>query len=86
MLITGNVVGNERWNRCCCRTTPDYIHAPASLQVMEIGKAVYCQKPLIHHVSDAYAMIDMAKAKGLVTQMGIQVHSFYDYGLATQLI
>jgi len=54
--------------------------------VMDIGKAVYCQKLLTHHVSEARAMNDMAKAKGLVTQMGIQVHSFYDYKLATQLI
>ena len=30
--------------------------------------------------------IKMAKAKKLVTQMGIQVHSFYDYKLATLLI
>jgi hypothetical protein len=31
-------------------------------------------------------MNKMSKEKGLVTQMGIQVHSFYDYKLATLLI
>lgn len=31
-------------------------------------------------------MDKMASEKGLVTQMGIQVHSFYDYKLATLLI
>ncbi|MFT4533837.1 MAG: putative dehydrogenase [Saprospiraceae bacterium] len=67
-------------------STPDHTHAPASLKAMELGKAVYCQKPLTHHISEARAMNDMAKAKSLVTQMGIQVHSFYDYKLATQLI
>ena len=67
-------------------STPDHTHAPASLEAMKLGKAVYCQKPLTHHVSEARAMNEMAKSKNLVTQMGIQVHSFYDYKLATQLI
>ena len=67
-------------------STPDHTHAPASLKAMEMGKAVYCQKPLTHHVSEARAMRKMAKDKRLITQMGIQVHSFYDYKLATMLI
>ena len=67
-------------------STPDHSHAPASLKAMEMGKPVYCQKPLTHHVSEARAMRKMAADKNLVTQMGIQVHSFYDYKLATLLI
>jgi predicted dehydrogenase len=67
-------------------STPDHNHAPASLQAMEMGKAVYCQKPLTHHVTEARAMRKMAAEKKLITQMGIQVHSFYDYKLATLLI
>ena len=67
-------------------STPDHTHAPASMMAMEMGKAVYCQKPLTHHVSESRAMDKLAREKGLVTQMGIQVHSFYDYKLATLLI
>lgn len=67
-------------------STPDHTHAPASMKAMEMGKPVYCQKPLTHHVTEARAMRKMAKDKNLVTQMGIQVHSFYDYKLATLLI
>jgi len=67
-------------------STPDHTHAPASLMAMEMDKAVYCQKPLTHHVTEARAMRKMAKEKKLVTQMGIQVHSFYDYKLGTMLI
>ncbi len=66
--------------------TPDHHHEPASMMAMERNKAVYCQKPLTHHVSEARAMKKMAEEKKLVTQMGIQVHSFYDYKLATLLI
>ncbi len=67
-------------------STPDHTHAPASMMAMEMDKPVYCQKPLTHHVTEARAMKKMASDKGLVTQMGIQVHSFYDYKLATLLI
>lgn len=67
-------------------STPDHTHAPASMLAMQMNKAVYCQKPLSHYVSESRAMNNLAAEKGLVTQMGIQVHSFYDYKLATLLI
>ena len=67
-------------------STPDHTHAPASLMAMELDKPVYCQKPLTHYVSEARAMRQLAEKKNLITQMGIQVHSFYDYKLATLLI
>ena len=67
-------------------STPDHTHAPASLLAMEKNKAVYCQKPLTHYVSESREMRKVANEKNLVTQMGIQVHSFYDYKLATFLI
>ena len=67
-------------------STPDHTHAPASMQAMKMDKAVYCQKPLTHHVSEARAMHKIAEEKKLITQMGIQVHSFYDYKLGTFLI
>jgi len=67
-------------------STPDHTHAPASLMAMNMGKNVYCQKPLTHYVAESREMKKVAEAKKLVTQMGIQVHSFYDYKLATLLI
>ena len=67
-------------------STPDHTHAPASMMAMQMDKPVYCQKPLTHHVSEARAMKKLAAEKDLITQMGIQVHSFYDYKLATLMI
>jgi predicted dehydrogenase len=67
-------------------STPDHTHAPASIMAMKLDKPVYCQKPLTHHVTEARKMKALAKKSNLVTQMGIQVHSFYDYKLATLLI
>ena len=67
-------------------STPDHTHAPASLMAMDYHKSVYCQKPLTHYVAESREMRQKAKEKSVVTQMGIQVHSFYDYKLATLLI
>ena len=46
---------------------------------MKMNKPVYCQKPLTHLVSEAREMKKLSEQKNLITQMGIQVHSFYDY-------
>lgn len=67
-------------------STSDHAHAPVSLMAMELDKHVYCQKPLTRYISESRQMDAVATQKKLVTQMGIQVHSFYDYKLATILI
>lgn len=67
-------------------STPDHTHAPASIRAMEMGKPVYCQKPLTHHVSEARAMRKLAGENSLITQMGIQCHSSESYRQAVGLI
>ncbi|HOZ86007.1 MAG TPA: Gfo/Idh/MocA family oxidoreductase [Niabella sp.] len=67
-------------------STTDHAHAPISLMAMNMNKHVYCQKPLTHYISESREMDALAAKKKLITQMGIQVHSFYDYKLATILI
>ena len=67
-------------------STPDHTHAPASLRAMELGKPVYCQKPLTHHVFEARNMRKMAEENNLVTQMGIQIHSYKQYRGTVKLI
>lgn len=67
-------------------STPDHTHAPASMMAMEMGKPVYCQKPLCHHVSEARAVRKMAEDKQLITQMGIQIHSWKEYRGTVDLI
>lgn len=67
-------------------STPDHTHAPASMLAMHLGKPVYCQKPLTHHVSEARAMRKLAEDENLITQMGIQCHSSDMYRQAVRLI
>jgi hypothetical protein len=66
--------------------TPDHTHAPASMCAINLGKHVYCQKPLTHDIFEARRLAEAARAKKVVTQMGIQVHSGREYRLAVQLI
>lgn len=66
--------------------TPDHMHAAISLSAMLKGKHVYCQKPLTHDVWEARKMTEVARAKKVVTQMGIQVHSFQPYRLAVKAV
>jgi predicted dehydrogenase len=53
--------------------TPDHMHAPISTLALELGKHVYCEKPLAHAVVENRELRLLAEKKGLVTQMGIQV-------------
>ena len=53
-------------------STPDHTHAPAALMAMRMGKHCFCQKPLTRSVYEARLMGQVAREKGLATQMGNQ--------------
>lgn len=56
-------------------TTPDHMHAPASLMAMRMGKHVYNEKPLTRTIEEARAMAKVAAETKVVTHMGNQGHS-----------
>lgn len=66
--------------------TPDHMHAPVAIAAMQRGKHVYCQKPLTHTVWEARQMRLWAEKKGVITQMGNQIHSAIEYRLGTRLL
>jgi len=67
--------------------TPDHMHAPISLMAMEMGKHVFCEKPLAHNIAECYQMARVANAhKELHTQMGVQIHSGNFYRMATDFL
>jgi predicted dehydrogenase len=66
-------------------STPDHMHAVMAMSAMERGKHVYCQKPLTHDLYEARRLAEYARRKGLVTQMGIQIHSSSFYRMAAPL-
>lgn len=66
--------------------TPDFMHAPVSLPAMQLGKHVYCEKPLTHTVFEARQMQLAAKKNGVVTQMGNQIQSHAAYRTAVRIV
>src|SRR6478736_5149344 len=52
--------------------TLDHMHAMVAATAMQLGKHVYCQKPLVQPVYEARLMRKLAKEYGVITQMGNQ--------------
>ncbi len=67
-------------------STPDHMHAPIGMSALRLGKQVYGQKPLTHDIYETRQLTRVAREKGAVTQMGIQIHSAAEYRLAVRLI
>ena len=66
--------------------TPDHNHAIIAMKSMQMGKHVYCQKPLTHSVWEARQLTEAAKKYGVATQMGNEGHSGDDVRRVTELI
>lgn len=56
----------------CSISTPDHIHAIATISAMQLGKHVYTQKPLTHDIHEARLLANAAKRFKVITQMGNQ--------------
>lgn len=56
-------------------STPDHTHFHPAWWAMERGKHVYLEKPLAHEVEEVRLLTEMARNKGLATQLGSQRHA-----------
>ncbi|HAH48137.1 MAG TPA: oxidoreductase, partial [Planctomycetaceae bacterium] len=63
---------NDKEIDAVCIATPDHWHAKQVLDALEAGKHVYCEKPMTHHISEAFDVVDAWKKSGLVVQVGVQ--------------
>jgi hypothetical protein len=67
-------------------STTEHTHAFATLPALQLGKHVYCEKPLTRDVHEA-RVIRLAAAKTKVaTQMGTQMHASDNYRRVVELI
>ena len=56
-------------------TTPDHTHAVIAMAVMQLGKHLYCEKPLTHNIAEARLLTEAARKYKIQTQMGNQGHA-----------
>lgn len=59
--------------------TPNHHHALPAMIAMQLGKGVYCEKPLCHTIAEARALSKMAARYKVATQMGNQGHGGEGY-------
>jgi predicted dehydrogenase len=67
-------------------STPDHVHAHATLTALKLGKHVYCEKPLCHSVAEVRAVREALKGTKLVTQMGTQIHAGDNYRRVVEIV
>jgi predicted dehydrogenase len=67
-------------------STPNHVHAPASVTAMRMGKHAYCEKPLSHSVFEARTAARVAAEKKVATQMGTQIHAEDNFRRIVELV
>jgi Oxidoreductase family, NAD-binding Rossmann fold/Oxidoreductase family, C-terminal alpha/beta domain len=67
-------------------STTEHTHAFATLPALQLGKHVYCEKPLTHNVWEARIIREAAAKVKVATQMGTQVHAGDNYRRVVELI
>jgi len=55
--------------------TPNHQHALPAVIAMQLGKSVFCEKPVCHDIGEARLLRDMARRHKVTTQMGNQGHA-----------
>ncbi len=63
---------------CANVSTPDHMHGSIASALMNAGKHVYGEKPLTHNLKECRHLTKLAREKGVMTQMGIQVSSEFN--------
>ncbi|HEY8505339.1 MAG TPA: Gfo/Idh/MocA family oxidoreductase, partial [Gemmataceae bacterium] len=67
-------------------STCEHTHAFATLPALQLGKHVYCEKPLTHNVWEARVIREAAGKAKVATQMGTQIHAGDNYRRVVELI
>jgi len=55
--------------------TPDHWHAPITIEALNAGKHVYCEKPMVHSIGEGRPVIEAANKSGKILQIGSQYAS-----------
>ena len=75
--------------------TPDHWHKKIAIESMKAGKAVYCEKPMVHDFSEGHEFIQAQKETGAICQIGSQgmsslgnekARQLYEHGAIGELV
>ncbi|MBD2751707.1 Gfo/Idh/MocA family protein [Spirosoma validum] len=66
--------------------TPDHWHDHITIAALKAGKHVYCEKPMVQHLSEGKAVIDAWKKSGKTMQVGSQRISSASFQEAKRLV
>ena len=66
--------------------TPDHWHSTISIDAMNAGKDVYCEKPMVQQLSEGPQMIEAQTRTGRILQVGSQRVSSIIYAKAKELL
>lgn len=66
--------------------TPEHWHSQMTIEAMQSGKAVYCEKPMTHTIPEALQVIKVQKETGRPLQVGVQAMSDDSYRTAGEAI
>lgn len=66
--------------------TSDNWHARITKEALKKGKAVYCEKPMVHKISEGMGVVEAYHASGKVMQVGSQRVSSIVYAKAQELL
>jgi hypothetical protein len=67
-------------------STTEHTHAYATMPALQLGKGVYCEKPLTRDVEECRRITEAAAKAGVPTQMGTQIHAGGNYRRVVEAI
>ena len=67
-------------------STCEHTHAFATMPALQLGKHVYCEKPLTYNIEEARKIREAAGKAKVATQMGTQIHAGNNYRRVVELV
>lgn len=65
--------------------TDDHWHARITREALQMGKHVYCEKPMVHYIEEGHSVVEAEKASKKILQIGSQRVSSIVYAKAHEL-
>jgi predicted dehydrogenase len=65
--------------------TPDHWHSTITIDALNAGKHVYCEKPMVHKIEQGKPVVEAAKKSGKILQIGSQYASSLAFLKAKEL-